>query len=101
MPPRQREESGTPLERGSNPVSRRKDDEMWGSPETRAGMRHAARHGLSDTLIVPRGSRRHVGDVLCQLLRYVAPALEAADGTREVTGLIHRLLQGGTGADRQ
>lgn len=66
-----------------------------------AGMWHAARHGLSDTLIDPSGSQRRAGDVLCQLLRHVAPALDAADDTREVTGLIHRLLQHGIGADRQ
>ncbi|MER7566791.1 glutamate--cysteine ligase [Streptomyces sp. NPDC048523] len=66
-----------------------------------AGMWHAARHGLSDTLIDPSGSRRRAGDVLCQLLLHVAPALDAAGDAREVTGLIHRLLQHGTGADRQ
>lgn len=37
---------------------------------------------------VPAPERRH-------------PALEAAGGTREVTGLTHRLPQHGTGADRQ
>ncbi|MDQ0584294.1 carboxylate-amine ligase [Streptomyces rishiriensis] len=67
----------------------------------RAGMWHAARHGLSDTLIDPSGGRHRAGDVLCQLLRHVAPALEATGDSREVTSLVHRLLQHGTGADRQ
>ncbi|MFF7449698.1 MULTISPECIES: glutamate--cysteine ligase [unclassified Streptomyces] len=66
-----------------------------------AAMWHAARHGLSDTLIDPGGTRHRAGDVLCQLLRHVAPALEASGDSREVTSLIHRLLQDGTGADRQ
>jgi carboxylate-amine ligase len=66
-----------------------------------ASMWHAARHGLSDTLVDPSGIQHRAGDVLCQLLRHVAPALDAAGDSREVTGLIHRLLQHGTGADRQ
>ncbi|WP_055717785.1 carboxylate-amine ligase [Streptomyces torulosus] len=67
----------------------------------KAAMWHAARHGLSDTLIGPDGRRHRAGDVLCRLLRHVGPALEASGDTREVTSLVHRLLQGGTGADRQ
>ncbi|GAA2442841.1 glutamate--cysteine ligase [Streptomyces sp. NPDC051041] len=66
-----------------------------------AAMWHAARHGLSDTLIDPDGRVRRAGDVLYELLRYVAPALEASGDTRQVTALVHRLLQHGTGADRQ
>jgi carboxylate-amine ligase len=66
-----------------------------------AGMWHAARHGLSDTLVDPSGSSRRAGDVLYELLRHVAPALDASGDTRQVTALIHRLLQNGTGADRQ
>jgi carboxylate-amine ligase len=65
-------------------------------------MWHAARHGLGDTLIDPSdGERRRAGDVLCRLLRHVAPALDAAGDTRQVTALVHRLLRQGTGADRQ
>ncbi|MFF9202120.1 glutamate--cysteine ligase [Streptomyces sp. NPDC014986] len=67
----------------------------------RAGMWHAARHGLSGTLIDPGGRRRHAGDVLSRLLRYVAPALDASGDTGEVTALAHRLLRHGTGAERQ
>ncbi|MET7451855.1 glutamate--cysteine ligase [Streptomyces sp. NPDC005574] len=66
-----------------------------------AGMWHAARHGLSDTLIDPSGHRRRAGDVLYQLLQYVAPALDASGDSREVAGLVHRLLKEGTGADQQ
>lgn len=66
-----------------------------------AGMWHAARHGLSDTLIDPAGSRCRTGDVLFRLLRVVAPALDASGDTRQVTALVHRLRRDGTGADRQ
>jgi carboxylate-amine ligase len=66
-----------------------------------ASMWHAARYGLSDTLIDPGGHRRRAGDVLYQLLQYIAPALEASGDTREVTSLVHRLLKEGTGADQQ
>ncbi|MFF9061040.1 glutamate--cysteine ligase [Streptomyces sp. NPDC014882] len=66
-----------------------------------AAMWHAARHGLDDTLIDPAGGRRRAGDVLCRLLGHIAPALDAAGDTRQVAALVHRLLQEGTGADRQ
>ncbi|WP_037673167.1 glutamate--cysteine ligase [Streptomyces griseus] len=66
-----------------------------------AAMWHAARHGLSDALIDPRGSRRRAGDVLYELQRYTAPALDATGDTRQVASLVHRLLRDGTGADRQ
>jgi glutamate---cysteine ligase / carboxylate-amine ligase len=66
-----------------------------------AAMWHAARHGLSDTLIDPVGGRRRAGDVLYELLRHVDGALQASGTTRQVTALVHRLLQNGTGADRQ
>ncbi|CAL9339521.1 glutamate--cysteine ligase [Streptomyces sp. NPDC057838] len=67
-----------------------------------ASMWHAVRHGLGDTLIDPAsGEQRRAGDVLCGLLRHVAPALDASGDSRQVTALVHRLLQHGTGADRQ
>ncbi|MEU2284541.1 glutamate--cysteine ligase [Streptomyces sp. NPDC013178] len=66
-----------------------------------ATMWHAARHGLGDRLVDPGGTPRRAGDVLYELLRHVAPALDASGDTREVTALIHRLLRNGTGADRQ
>jgi carboxylate-amine ligase len=64
-------------------------------------MWHAARHGLSETLIDPKGRRRRAGDVLYELQQHIAPALDASADNRQVTALIHRLLQNGTGADRQ
>ncbi|MDN0197631.1 glutamate--cysteine ligase [Streptomyces sp. S.PNR 29] len=66
-----------------------------------AAMWHAARHGLSDTLVDPGGRSGRAGDVLYQLLRYIAPALDMSGDARQVTALVHRLLQSGTGADRQ
>lgn len=66
-----------------------------------AAMWHAARHGLSDTLIDPSGTVHRAGDMLCRLLRHIGPALDASGDTREVGSLVHRLLQQGTGADRQ
>ncbi|MFE6197830.1 glutamate--cysteine ligase [Streptomyces sp. NPDC057838] len=66
-----------------------------------AAMWHAARHGLEDTLIAPDGTPQRAGDMLYELLRYVTPALDASGDARQVTSLVHRLLQDGTGADRQ
>ncbi|MFJ9041777.1 glutamate--cysteine ligase [Streptomyces sp. NPDC102406] len=62
---------------------------------------HAARHGLAGRLVDPSGRTRPAGDVLCALLDHVTPALDEAGDTREVTSLVHRLLQEGTPADRQ
>ncbi|MFE9139594.1 glutamate--cysteine ligase [Streptomyces sp. NPDC007355] len=62
---------------------------------------HAARHGLGSTLVDPTGRLRSSGDVLCTLLRHIGPALEDNGDHREVTSLVHRLLQRGTAADRQ
>ncbi|MDH6623107.1 carboxylate-amine ligase [Streptomyces sp. LBL] len=83
-------------------------EESAGAPEPdcahellQAGMWYAARHGLSDTLIGPEGDPSRAGDVVVALLRHIAVALDAAGDTRQVTALVHRLLQGGTGADRQ
>jgi carboxylate-amine ligase len=64
-------------------------------------MWHAARHGLGDTLVDPAGTLHRAGDVLYQLLRHVSLALDASGDARQVTSLVHRLLQDGTGADRQ
>ncbi|WP_413759307.1 glutamate--cysteine ligase [Streptomyces sp. MMBL 11-3] len=72
------------------------------APEVlQAAMWHAARHGLSDTLIDPGGHRRRAGDVLYRLLQHIGSSLDRNGDTREVTGLVHRLLREGTGADRQ
>ncbi|GAA1581438.1 glutamate--cysteine ligase [Streptomyces globosus] len=66
-----------------------------------ASMWHAARHGLGGALMDPDGRRHSAGDVLCMLLQHITPALEDAGDLREVSGLLHRLLQQGTPADRQ
>ncbi|AZM88638.1 MULTISPECIES: carboxylate-amine ligase [Streptomyces] len=62
---------------------------------------HAARHGMSGTLMDPEGRLRSSGDVLCALLRHIGPALEENGDFREVSSLVHRLLRNGTSADRQ
>ncbi|MYW00173.1 carboxylate--amine ligase, partial [Streptomyces sp. SID3343] len=63
---------------------------------------HAARHGLGDALIDPHApSRLKAGDLVGRLIDYVTPALDDAGDTRQVNGLVHRLLREGTGADRQ
>ncbi|MER5728730.1 glutamate--cysteine ligase [Streptomyces sp. NPDC002138] len=66
-----------------------------------AGNWHAARYGLSTTLVDPDGRPRSSGDVVCALLRHITPALEEAGDFREVSALAHRLLREGTPADRQ
>ncbi|MET9934538.1 carboxylate--amine ligase, partial [Streptomyces sp. NPDC006324] len=72
------------------------------SPELlQASNWHAARHGLSGLLVDPEGRSRRAGDVLCSLLEHITPALDEAGDTREVSSLLHRLLQEGTSADRQ
>ncbi|GAB2756070.1 carboxylate-amine ligase [Streptomyces bullii] len=72
------------------------------SPELlKAAMWQAARHGLSQELIDAGGKRCRAGDAVYQLLEHVGPALDAAGDTRQVAALVHRLLQHGTGADRQ
>jgi carboxylate-amine ligase len=62
---------------------------------------HAARHGLDSSLVDVEGRPRRAGDVVCALMDHISSALDAAGDTREVTSLLHRLLQHGTGADRQ
>ncbi|GAA2285959.1 putative glutamate--cysteine ligase 2 [Streptomyces ruber] len=64
-------------------------------------MWQAARYGLGDALVDPGGSRRRADLVVHRLLEHIAPALDAAGDTREVTSLVHRLLRQGTGAQRQ
>ncbi|MFI0989787.1 carboxylate-amine ligase [Streptomyces exfoliatus] len=69
----------------------------------RAATWHAARHGLSGTLVdVAGGGRLRSSDsVLRALLRYIRPALEDSGDHREVASLVQRLIQRGTAADRQ
>ncbi|MEU9160429.1 glutamate--cysteine ligase [Streptomyces sp. NPDC048424] len=72
------------------------------SPEIlQAATWHAARHGMSGTLMDPAGRMRSSGDVVCALLRHIGPALEENGDFREVSSLLHRLLRHGTAADRQ
>ncbi|MFE2164017.1 glutamate--cysteine ligase [Streptomyces sp. NPDC059447] len=72
------------------------------APEVlQAGNWHAARHGLNGHLVDPQGQPRSSGDALCFLLEYITPALEEAGDLRQVSSLVHRLLQQGTPADRQ
>ncbi|MFD3327492.1 glutamate--cysteine ligase [Streptomyces sp. NPDC058701] len=72
------------------------------SPElVQAGTWHAARYGLNGTLVDALGVPRSSGDAVASLLRHITPALEEAGDLREVSALVHRLLQGGTPADRQ
>ncbi|MFF0203364.1 glutamate--cysteine ligase [Streptomyces sp. NPDC005017] len=66
-----------------------------------ASLWHAARYGLSGSLMDPGGAARRAGDVLWELFRHTAAALEESGDTREVSALVHRLLRRGTGADRQ
>ncbi|WP_030571051.1 glutamate--cysteine ligase 2 [Streptomyces aureocirculatus] len=62
---------------------------------------HAARYGLGGSLMDCEGRLRSAGDVLSRLMDHITPALDAAGDSREVTALVHRLLQEGTDADRQ
>ncbi|GGY62032.1 putative glutamate--cysteine ligase 2 [Streptomyces xanthochromogenes] len=66
-----------------------------------AAMWHAARHGLSSTLLDPYGRPAPAGDVLCELVEHITFALEEHGDTRHVEPLISRLLREGTGADQQ
>ncbi|MFB6625702.1 glutamate--cysteine ligase [Streptomyces sp. NPDC056374] len=61
----------------------------------------AARHGLNGTLPDSLGRPRGSDDALEALLRHITPALEDAGDLRVVSGLLHRLRQVGTPADRQ
>ncbi|MDA5280228.1 carboxylate-amine ligase [Streptomyces sp. NPDC054904] len=72
------------------------------APElVQGGNWHAARYGLSGTLLDPLGRPHSGGDVMCALLRHIGPALEEAGDHREVSALVTRLLREGTPADRQ
>ncbi|MFG1664642.1 glutamate--cysteine ligase [Streptomyces sp. Y7] len=73
----------------------------WHPELLRAGLWHAARHGLNDTLVDLERNTRPAEEALFELLRHVTPALDAAGDTRQVTAGCRRLLQEGTGAARQ
>lgn len=61
----------------------------------------AARHGVAGPLVGCEGGRHSGRDAVALLMRHVRPALDEAGDTREVTALVHRLLQDGSPADRQ
>ncbi|MGP3691214.1 carboxylate-amine ligase [Streptomyces sp. IBSNAI002] len=61
----------------------------------------AARHGLNGPLIGPDARRCTARDMIATLMRHIAPALDDHGDRRDVTSLLHRLLQDGTGADQQ
>ncbi|WP_306312477.1 carboxylate-amine ligase [Streptomyces hydrogenans] len=62
---------------------------------------HAARHGLNGILLDPLGRPHRGPDVLYALLRHITAALEDAGDLRLVSGLVDRLLNRGTPAERQ
>ncbi|MFE4861162.1 glutamate--cysteine ligase, partial [Streptomyces sp. NPDC056670] len=53
-----------------------------------AGMWHAARHGLSATLLDIHGRPQTAGDVLCRLVEHITPALEEHGDMRHVEPLV-------------
>jgi carboxylate-amine ligase len=63
---------------------------------------HAARHGLSGTLVDPRsGTQAGAADVVRALLDHTGAALAESGDTERVTAGVERFLAEGTGADRQ
>jgi carboxylate-amine ligase len=63
---------------------------------------HAARHGLSGTLVDPRsGTQADAADVVRALLDHTGAALAESGDTERVTAGVERFLAEGTGADRQ
>ncbi|MGW2841084.1 carboxylate-amine ligase [Streptomyces sp. NPDC001493] len=67
----------------------------------RAATWQAARHGLSGHLILGTGERVSAGDAIARLMEHISPSLDTTGDTRQLTALVHRLLQQGTPADRQ
>jgi carboxylate-amine ligase len=68
----------------------------------RAASWHAARHGLSGQLLdLATCTPRSAEALVREMVEYVTPQLEQADDLRQVTALVDRLLQDGTGAERQ
>ncbi len=68
----------------------------------RASLWRAARYGLSDRLVCPVSTTTtSAAEVVGTLLDVTRPVLEERDEWQEVAGTCARLLDGGTGADRQ
>lgn len=84
-------------------------DAVMGSPREAhnrslldAAVWRAARFGLSDTLIHPMtATPEPAADVVQAVLDLARPGLEAHGDWDEVSGLVHRILVDGTGAERQ
>lgn len=67
-----------------------------------AAVWHAARDGLSGTLLDPRDGRmRPAADVVDGLLATIGPALRDAGDHERVHGLVDRVRRDGTGTERQ
>ncbi|WP_031517826.1 carboxylate-amine ligase [Streptomyces sp. NRRL F-5123] len=63
---------------------------------------HAARHGLTGTLVDPRrGAPVPAPEVVAALLRHLTPALDELGDAERVTAGVRRILDAGTGAARQ
>lgn len=63
---------------------------------------HAARHGLSGTLVDPRhGTQADAADVVRALLDHTSAALKESGDAEQVAAGVRRFLDKGTGADRQ
>jgi carboxylate-amine ligase len=74
----------------------------WPHELVNAAHWHAARYGTTATLVCPRTARpRPAADVITALLDHIGSALDEAADTDRVHALTTRLLDRGTGADRQ
>ncbi|MFJ6939779.1 glutamate--cysteine ligase [Streptomyces sp. NPDC101132] len=73
----------------------------WPPELIQAANWHAARYGLTHTLLSPHGSARPARAVVRELLDHTAPELERSGDLREVGRLVERLLERGTAAERQ
>jgi carboxylate-amine ligase len=63
---------------------------------------HAARHGLTGTLVDPRSGRQAAAtDVVAALLHHVGPVLKESGDAERVTAGVDRILDEGTGSERQ
>jgi glutamate---cysteine ligase / carboxylate-amine ligase len=70
--------------------------------QVNAALAAAARHGPAGAAVDPfTGQPVDARSLRCRLLAYVYPALSDRGDAQAITGLLHRLDQQGTGADRQ
>jgi carboxylate-amine ligase len=70
--------------------------------QVNAALAAAARHGLGGEAVDPfTGQAADARSLLCRLLDHVYPALSDRGDAQANIGLLHRLDQQGTGADRQ